>query len=98
EPSILWIDLSAIVQGVVFGLFAVSSLQYVEELAEDRYQHTAVALFSATTYGAGNWLFTLTGGFIMDALNIYDTYLFFALISFAGLLFWLLSFMKKAAR
>lgn len=94
EPSVLWIDLSAVAQGIVFGLFAVTGLQYVEELSEDDYQHTAIALFSATTYGAGNWFFTLIGGFIMDVLNIYDMYLFYAVISVAGLFL----LIKKAAR
>ncbi|SFS80939.1 MFS transporter [Marininema halotolerans] len=77
EPSVEWVYITTISQGLSIGLFIPSAIQYVRNIAPKEVQTTAIALYSAVGTGLGNWFFTLLGGIIMDHFHIFATYLFF---------------------
>ncbi|NGQ95188.1 MFS transporter [Brevibacillus sp. SYP-B805] len=86
SPPIEIVYASTIAQGFSFGLFVTASLQYVQEIAPKEMRHTAVAVFSAVAYGIGNWFFTLLGGIVLDSFSIFAMYLFFGIVTGAGLI------------
>ncbi|PTX64988.1 PPP family 3-phenylpropionic acid transporter [Melghirimyces profundicolus] len=84
EPSIAWVYLTTVSQGLSVGLFIPAALQYVRDLAPSEVQTTAIALYAAVGTGLGNSFFTLLGGYILDWAGISATYLLFGLATFTG--------------
>ncbi|EGK12825.1 MFS family maltose permease [Desmospora sp. 8437] len=90
EPSITWVYLTTVSQGLSVGLFIPASLQYVRDLAPREVRTTAISLYAAAGTGLGNSVFTLFGGMISDWTGISGTYLLFGFSSLMGavILFW----------
>jgi MFS transporter, PPP family, 3-phenylpropionic acid transporter len=98
EPGLSLIYASAVIQGFSLGLFIPAGLQYIREITPKHITATAVTIYSAVGNGLGNWFFTFVGGIIFEEFNIYGVYLFFAVLTLAGVLLtvWLLRDQKNA--
>ena len=92
EPGLPLVYASAVIQGFSLGLFIPAGLQYIREITPPQMTATAVTMYSAIGNGLGNWFFTFVGGILFEEFNIYIVYLFFGLLTFAGVLLalWLL--------
>jgi MFS transporter, PPP family, 3-phenylpropionic acid transporter len=86
EPSLWLVYSSSVMQGLAIGLFIPAGLQYIRDITPAHITATAVTIYSAIGNGLGNWFSTFVGGFIMESFSIYAVYLFFALLSFIGVL------------
>ncbi|OYD07724.1 MFS transporter [Paludifilum halophilum] len=91
EPSVVWVYISTVAQGLSVGLFIPAALQYVKEVAPREVQTTAIALYTAVGTGLGNWFFTLVGGFVIDGFHIFTAYLLYGILSLIGaaILLWI---------
>ncbi len=85
EPSYPIVLLTTVVQGFSVGLFIPAAMEYVRTYTPIEVRATAVSLYSAVGNGLGSWFCTFVGGVIFDKFNIFYTYLFFGVLSFAGL-------------
>ncbi|MFC4076657.1 MFS transporter [Salinithrix halophila] len=90
EPSVFWVYLTTVSQGLSVGLFIPAALQYIRDLAPKEVKTTAISLYSAVGTGLGNWFFTLIGGMILDGFDIFTTYLLYGAFTLcgAGILLW----------
>jgi MFS transporter, PPP family, 3-phenylpropionic acid transporter len=86
EPSLWLVYGSSVMQGLAIGLFIPAGLQYIRDITPAHITATAVTIYSAIGNGLGNWFSTFVGGFIMESFSIYAVYLFFAFLSFIGVL------------
>ncbi|SDW11606.1 MFS transporter, PPP family, 3-phenylpropionic acid transporter [Marininema mesophilum] len=84
EPSVAWVYITTVSQGLSVGLFIPAALQYVQDIAPKEVKTTAIALYTAAGTGLGNWFFSLLGGVIFDHFGIYSTYLFFGISTLCG--------------
>jgi PPP family 3-phenylpropionic acid transporter len=84
EPSIPVVYISTLAQGFSVGLFIPASLQYVRDITPDHVQATAIGLYAAVNNGLGNWFCTFVGGMLIDAFDIFSTYLFLGVMTFLG--------------
>lgn len=91
EPGPVWLYVSTIAQGFSVGLFIPAGINYVKQLVPTKITATAVSLYSAAGNGLGNWFSVFIGGFILDKFNVNSVYIFYAVLSFLGLLllFWI---------
>jgi PPP family 3-phenylpropionic acid transporter len=60
-------------------------MEYVRNYTPFEVRATAVSLYTAVGNGLGSWFCTFVGGIIFDKFTIFYTYLFFGILSFAGL-------------
>ncbi|OOE13958.1 MFS transporter [Fictibacillus arsenicus] len=86
EPSFPVVLATTIAQGFSVGLFIPAAMEYVRMYTPSEVRATAVSLYSAVGNGLGSWFCTFVGGIIFDKYSIFYTYLFFGVLSFAGLL------------
>jgi MFS transporter, PPP family, 3-phenylpropionic acid transporter len=86
EPSLTLVYITTIAQGFSVGLFIPAALQYVRDAAPESVRATAVSIYSAVGNGLGSWFCTFIGGYIIDQYHIGHVYLFFSILTFAGLL------------
>jgi PPP family 3-phenylpropionic acid transporter len=86
EPSLTLVYATTVAQGFSVGLFIPAALQYVRDIAPDSVRVTAVSLYSAVGNGLGSWFCTFVGGYILEHYHIGYVYLFFSLLTFAGLI------------
>ncbi|MCQ6266634.1 MFS transporter [Fictibacillus sp. WQ 8-8] len=85
QPSITVVLLTTVVQGFSVGLFIPAAMEYIRENTPSDVRATAVSLYTAVGNGLGSWFCTFLGGIIFDKYSIFNTYLFFGILSFAGL-------------
>jgi PPP family 3-phenylpropionic acid transporter len=83
-PPPEWVTALLFVQGLSVGLYLPAAAQYVREIAPEEVRVTALGLYSAIGNGLGSMAGTLAGGFILDWLGIYSTYLFFGGAALVG--------------
>ncbi|CAM3736505.1 MFS transporter [Mesobacillus zeae] len=97
QPDLSIIYISSVVQGFSLGLFIPAGLQYVKQVTPVAVTATAVTIYSAIGNGLGNWFFTFVGGMIFEVYSIYSIYLFFAVMTSAGVLLtlWLIKKEKE---
>ncbi|MBY6035129.1 MFS transporter [Fictibacillus nanhaiensis] len=86
EPSFSIVLATTIVQGFSVGLFIPAAMEYVRIYTPSEVRATAVSLYTAVGNGLGSWFCTFVGGAIFDKYSIFYTYLFFGVLTFAGLL------------
>ncbi|TCP26652.1 PPP family 3-phenylpropionic acid transporter [Scopulibacillus darangshiensis] len=84
EPDVMLVYVSTIAQGFSVGLFIPAALSYVKHISPDEVTATAVSLYSAAGTGLGNWFCVFFGGLLLDAFNISAVYLFYGVMTFAG--------------
>lgn len=97
EPSLMFIYITAVIQGFSLGLFIPAGLQYIRDIIPTHIVATGITLYSAIGNGLGNWFSTFMGGILYEEYNIYFVYLFFAVLSVIGVLLsvWLIKEEKK---
>lgn len=97
EPNLTLVYASAMIQGLSLGLFIPAGLQYIRDITPKHITATAVTIYSAIGNGLGNWFSTFLGGVIYDKLSIFGVYLFFAVLTFMGVVLnlWLLKSEKR---
>jgi MFS transporter, PPP family, 3-phenylpropionic acid transporter len=86
EPSLTLVYATTIAQGFSVGLFIPAALQYVRDIAPESVRATAVSIYSAIGNGLGSWFCTFVGGYILDQWHVGHVYLFFSILTFAGML------------
>ncbi|MDN4072545.1 MFS transporter [Fictibacillus terranigra] len=85
QPSITVVLITTVVQGFSVGLFIPAAIEYIRDNTPPDVRATAVSLYTAVGNGLGAWFCTFLGGMIFDKYSIFITYLFFGILSFAGL-------------
>ncbi|MDR7073845.1 MFS transporter [Fictibacillus barbaricus] len=85
EPSFPVVLATTVVQGFSVGLFIPAAMEYVRIYTPSEVRATAVSLYTAVGNGLGSWFCTFIGGAIFDKYSIFYTYLFFAVLTLAGL-------------
>ncbi|GMB09846.1 MFS transporter [Thermolongibacillus altinsuensis] len=86
EPPLSVVYATTIVQGASVGLFIPAALQYVRDLTPEHVRTTAVSLYSTVGNGLGSWFCTFVGGYIFEHFSIEHVYLFFAVLTLAGII------------
>ncbi|MCP8967500.1 MFS transporter [Ectobacillus ponti] len=89
EPPLSVVYATTVVQGVTVGLFIPAALQHVRSMAPAAMQVTAVSLYAAAGGGLGAWFCTFVGGILMERFGVASVYVFFALLTFSGVLLFL---------
>jgi PPP family 3-phenylpropionic acid transporter len=90
EPPLAIVYATTISQGMSIGLFIPAALQYVRQLSPVSMQSTAVALYATAGGGFGTWFCTFLGGILMDRFGVQSVYMFFAILTFVGVLLFVL--------
>jgi PPP family 3-phenylpropionic acid transporter len=75
---------TSVLQGFSVGLFIPAAINYVYRIAPEEVKVTAVSLYSTMGSGLGTWFCTIVGGFLLERYSIHTTYLFFGILTFAG--------------
>jgi MFS transporter, PPP family, 3-phenylpropionic acid transporter len=84
EPSVEWVFVSTLLQGLSVGLFIPAGLQYISRIAPEEVKTTAISLYTAVGTGLGNWFFTFVAGMVLDGFRIFGVYLFFGVLTWIG--------------
>jgi MFS transporter, PPP family, 3-phenylpropionic acid transporter len=100
EPSLMFIYVTAVIQGFSLGLFIPAGLQYIRDIIPTHIVVTSVTLYSAIGNGLGNWFSTFFGGILYEEFSIYSVYLFFAILSLIGvaLNLWLIQEERRSSK
>jgi PPP family 3-phenylpropionic acid transporter len=85
EPPLSVVYVTTVAQGASVGLFIPAALQYVRDLTPEHVRTTAVSLYATVGNGLGSWFCTFVGGYIFERLSIEHVYLFFAVLTLAGI-------------
>ncbi|MEC3193934.1 MFS transporter [Bacillus cereus] len=86
QPSIVFVLILLVLNGLIIGLFIVLCTQFVNESTPHDVQVTAHSLFWAFANGLGSMLFTYLGGLTIESSNIFKVYHYFGLFSFGGVI------------
>ncbi|MCA1319939.1 MFS transporter [Bacillus tianshenii] len=85
EPPLYIVYATTIAQGFSVGLFIPAAMQYVRDIAPVNVRATAVSLYTAVGNGLGSWFCTFLGGYIAEYFSVAYVYLFFGMLTIAGL-------------
>jgi PPP family 3-phenylpropionic acid transporter len=85
DMPLSFVYVTSVLQGFSVGLFIPAAIHYVYRLAPNDVKVTAVSLFSTMGSGLGTWFCTFLGGILLERYSIHATYLFFGILTFAGL-------------
>lgn len=71
EPSLMFVYVTAVIQGFSLGLFIPAGLQYIRDIIPPHIVVTGITLYSAIGNGLGNWFSTFLGGVLYEEFDIF---------------------------
>lgn len=84
HPPVEWVYFLSLCQGLSIGIFIPAALQFVQEITPPEVQATAIATYSSSAYGLGNWFFVFIGGILLDRFHVFSIYFFYSAMTFIG--------------
>lgn len=85
-PSVGWLYVIQLLQMPAFGLYTPSAVVFADTSVSEKDRVRAQALAMASTFGIGNVLGNLGGGFVLDVFGVYPMLIFSSVIGFIGFL------------
>lgn len=73
-------------QGLTYGLFLISTAEYIRREFNPKIRTTAITLYNALTYGLGGMLINIMTGYIIDYTNVRTAFFIYGIISLLSIL------------